>query len=115
MATQREAVDSSANESIKEKEVKSRRDELFRSGWRNQRPPMPLVSREEDNAFQFLVHWCEEFSEVRHKHRERLSDPNPRIRNRSGASQKCAFDDPNSALFKENKENKDKSKAKSGK
>ncbi|MFH0911464.1 MAG: hypothetical protein V1918_08185 [Planctomycetota bacterium] len=56
-----------------------RRDELFRSGWRNPRQLLPLVSREEDNTFRFLVEWCEEFETVIGKHRERLSDPTPRI------------------------------------
>ncbi|MHC4885825.1 MAG: hypothetical protein ACYTGH_12155 [Planctomycetota bacterium] len=64
--------------------VLQRREELFRSGWKNKRQALPLMSRDEDNKFRFLVEWCEEFEEVRHKHRERLSDPNPRIRIRNG-------------------------------
>jgi hypothetical protein len=63
--------------------VLKRREELFRSGWKNRRQALPLMSRDEDNTFRFLVEWCEEFEEVRHKHRERLSDPNPRIRVRN--------------------------------
>jgi hypothetical protein len=66
----------------KREDIRRRRDELFRSGWKNQRKLMPLVSREEDNAFRFLVEWCEEFDDVLFHHRERLSDPTPRIRQR---------------------------------
>ncbi len=58
--------------------VRSRRDELFRSDWRNPRELLPLLSRTEDNAFQFLIEWCEEFDEVIGKKRDRLSDPRPR-------------------------------------
>ncbi|MFW5857365.1 MAG: hypothetical protein ACOCX4_05755 [Planctomycetota bacterium] len=36
------------------------------------------MSRTEDNAFQFLIEWCEEFDEVIGKKRDRLSDPRPR-------------------------------------
>lgn len=59
--------------------ISKRRDELFRSGWRNQRQLMPLVSRAEDNTFQLLVEWCEGFEEVLSKQRERLADPTPRM------------------------------------
>lgn len=72
-----------SQEEIREAVIK-RRDELFRSGWKNKRQSLALMSRDEDNKFRFLVEWCEEFEEVRHKHRERLSDPNPRIRIRNG-------------------------------
>jgi hypothetical protein len=58
--------------------VKKRREELFRSGWRNPKELQPLVSREEDNAFHFLIEWCEEYEEVMSKKRDRLSDPTPR-------------------------------------
>jgi hypothetical protein len=60
--------------------VKIRRDEIFRSGWKNTRHLSPLVSRAEDSKFHFLVEWCEEFDNVISHHRERLSDPDPRIK-----------------------------------
>jgi hypothetical protein len=60
--------------------VKIRRDEIFRSGWKNTRQLSPLVSRAEDSKFHFLVEWCEEFDNVISHHRERLSDPDPRIK-----------------------------------
>lgn len=74
-------------------EVVARRDQLFRSGWKNQKQLQPLVSREEDNKFKFLVHWCEEFPEVIHKHRKRLNDPNPRIRQRNGRKVEYSSDE----------------------
>ncbi len=58
--------------------VRARREELFRSGWRNPRELLPLISRQEDNAFRFLIEWCEEFEEVIGRQRQRLSDPTPR-------------------------------------
>jgi hypothetical protein len=60
--------------------VRRRRDQLFRSGWRNQRELTPLVSRAEDNTFRFLIEWCEEFETVLGRQRERLSDPTPRTK-----------------------------------
>lgn len=60
--------------------VAARREKLFRSGWKNRQKRMPLISREEDNAFRLLVEWCEEFDTVLSKHRERLSDPTPRMK-----------------------------------
>jgi hypothetical protein len=60
--------------------VRQRRDELFRSDWRNPKEITPLLSRAEDNSFQFLIEWCEEYEEVMSKQRERLSDPTPRMK-----------------------------------
>ncbi|MHC4872550.1 MAG: hypothetical protein ACYTFY_11970 [Planctomycetota bacterium] len=60
--------------------VLDKREQLFRSGWKNRQPKMPLVSKEEDETFQLLVEWCEGFDKVLSKHRERLSDPTPRMK-----------------------------------
>lgn len=59
--------------------VMRRRDELFRSGWRNPRQLQPLTSRSQDHTFKFLIEWCEEFEEVMSKQRTRLADPTPRM------------------------------------
>ncbi|MBN1258012.1 MAG: hypothetical protein JXA52_09950 [Planctomycetes bacterium] len=69
----------SSKKSIRD-EIKKRRKVLFHSDWRNPKQIQPLVSREEDNSFRFLIEWCEEFETVIGKQRERLSDPNPRIK-----------------------------------
>ena len=72
--------DSALNGVSVKKEIKKRRDMLFRSDWRNPKQIQPLISREEDNSFRFLIEWCEEFESVISKQRERLADPNPRLK-----------------------------------
>ena len=60
--------------------VRKRRSELFRSGWRNRRKMTKLLSREDEDDFVLLIEWCEEYRSVVTKYRERLSDPDPRIK-----------------------------------
>ncbi len=51
--------------------VRKRREELFRSNWKNRRnAPLPR-SRQQERSFQFVVEWYEEFDEVVNRERER--------------------------------------------
>ena len=51
--------------------VKARRAELFRKGWKNDRPSVALRSRSQEQAFQFVLEWYEEYDEVVGRTRER--------------------------------------------
>lgn len=55
-------------------QVNEQRDLLFRRNWKNRRPVIGLRSREQESNFRFVVGWCEEFSDVvgRRKERQRL-------------------------------------------
>ncbi len=55
-------------------QVLEQRERLFRRNWKNCRPKVGLQSKFEEEAFQFIVEWCEEFDEVvgREKERDRL-------------------------------------------
>jgi len=53
------------------KRVADQRDILFRRGWKNHRSKLRLRSREELEAFDFVVEWYEEFGEVVGKEKEK--------------------------------------------
>lgn len=60
--------------------VLRRREELFQSGWKNRRKMHQLLSRQDEDDFILLIEWCEEYRGVVSKYRERLSDPDPRLK-----------------------------------
>lgn len=51
--------------------VLKRREELFRRNWKNRRAAPHLKSRKQEQNFQFVVEWYEEFDEVVARERER--------------------------------------------
>ena len=53
------------------RQVKVRRQELFKKGWKNERPNVALRSRSQEQSFQFVLEWYEEFDEVVGRTRER--------------------------------------------
>ncbi len=55
------------------RQVTEQRDKLFRQNWKNTRNIPALRSKEEDDAFTFVLEWYEEFGDVvgRQKQRER--------------------------------------------
>jgi len=70
------AVDGFTREQVREwrRQVTEQREILFRRNWKNQRGILALRSREEEDAFQFVLEWYEEFGDVvgREKERQRL-------------------------------------------
>lgn len=55
-------------------QVAVQRDILFHRSWKNRRQVVPLKSREQEQNFQFVVEWYEEFGDVvgRVKERQRM-------------------------------------------
>lgn len=51
--------------------VQARREELFKKSWKNQRPESSMRSRAQEQAFQFVLEWYEEFPEVVGRTQER--------------------------------------------
>ena len=56
------------------RQVADQRDRLFRQNWKNVRYIPALRSKEEEDAFTFVLEWYEEFGDVvgRQKQRERM-------------------------------------------
>ncbi len=51
--------------------VFKRREELFRRNWKNRRVNPMQRSRQDEQGFQFVLEWYEEFDEVMARERER--------------------------------------------
>ncbi len=51
--------------------VRKRREELFRRNWKNRRVHPRQRSRQDEQGFQFVLEWYEEFDEVVARERER--------------------------------------------
>ncbi len=51
--------------------ILKRREELFRRNWKNRRANPLLRSRQDEQGFQFVLEWYEEFDEVVARERER--------------------------------------------
>lgn len=52
-------------------QVAEQREWMFRRNWKNVRQMLALRSKEQEEDFQFVVGWYEEFSEVVGRERER--------------------------------------------
>lgn len=52
-------------------DVARKRVELFRRNWKNGRPVLRLQSRDEAAAFQFILEWCDESTDVVTREQER--------------------------------------------
>ena len=69
-------VGSCSKEQVREwrRQVAEQREILFRRNWKNMRHLLALRSREEEEAFDFVLEWYEEFGDVvgREKERQRL-------------------------------------------
>ena len=53
------------------RQVLQQREILFRRNWKNRRQAVSLRSKVEEEDFQFVVEWCEEFDEVVSRTKER--------------------------------------------
>lgn len=52
-------------------DIARRREELFRRNWKNGRSLLRLQSRDEAAAFQFILEWCDESTDVVGRDQER--------------------------------------------